>query len=70
MGDWLDNAKAIEELERERSIAAQLARLRPAGPSRTHCLDCEEPIPEKRRALGGVVRCTPCASLTEQGKRR
>jgi len=70
MGDWLDNAKAIEELERERSIAAQLARPRPTGPSRTHCLDCEESIPEKRRALGGVVRCTPCASLTEQGKRR
>jgi len=68
MVDWLDNAKAIEELERERSIAAQLARPRPVGPSRTHCLDCEEPIPEKRRALGGVVRCTPCASLTEQGK--
>ena len=29
MGDWLDNAKAIEELERERSIAAQLAKPRP-----------------------------------------
>jgi phage/conjugal plasmid C-4 type zinc finger TraR family protein len=70
MGDWLDDAKAIEELERERSIVAQLARPRPAGPSRTHCLDCEEPILEKRRALGGVVRCTPCASLTEQGKRQ
>lgn len=70
MGDWLDDAKAIEELERERSIAAQLARLRPAGPSRTHCLDCEKPILEQRRALGGIVRCTPCESLSEKGTRR
>jgi len=70
MGDWLDNAKAIEELERERSIAAQLAQPRPTGPSRSHCQDCDEAIPEKRRALGGKVRCMPCESLSEQGQRR
>jgi phage/conjugal plasmid C-4 type zinc finger TraR family protein len=70
MGDWLDDAKKIEELERERSIQAQLARQRPKGPSRTHCLDCEEPIPEKRRAAPGITRCVPCQSLIEQGQRR
>lgn len=70
MGDWVDDAKSISELERERSIAAQLARPRPSGPSRIHCQDCEEPIPEQRRASPGILRCTPCESLFEQGKRR
>ncbi|WP_123533190.1 TraR/DksA C4-type zinc finger protein [Pseudomonas fluorescens] len=70
MGDWLDDAKAISELERERSIASHLARLRPTGPSRIHCLDCEEPIPEQRRAAPGILRCTPCESFAEKGQRR
>jgi phage/conjugal plasmid C-4 type zinc finger TraR family protein len=65
-----DRAQALELRQREQAIKAQLAGKRPTGPSRTHCLDCEEPILEKRRALGGIVRCTPCESLSEQGKRR
>jgi phage/conjugal plasmid C-4 type zinc finger TraR family protein len=65
-----DRAQALEQRQRDQAIAAQLAQARPSGPSRVHCLDCEEPIPEKRRAQGGIVRCTPCASLTEQGQRR
>jgi RNA polymerase-binding transcription factor DksA len=33
----------------------------PAGESATHCLDCGEPIPEKRRlALAGVRTCIAC----------
>ncbi|ATR85182.1 conjugal transfer protein TraR [Pseudomonas sp. HLS-6] len=70
MVDWFDRAQAQEQRERDKAIAAQLASPRPSGPSRTHCLVCEEPILEKRRALGGIVRCTPCESLSEQGKRR
>lgn len=70
MGDWLDNAKAIEELERERSIAAQLAKPRPTGPSRSHCKDCDNEIPAARQALGGITRCTPCQTTFEKGTRR
>ena len=70
MVDWFDRAQALEQREREQAIKVQLAQPRPAGPSRAHCLDCEEPIPEKRRALGGIIRCTPCESLFEQGKTR
>ena len=70
MGDWLDNAKAIEELERERSIAAQLAQPRPTGPSRSHCKDCDNEIPAARQALGGIARCTPCQTTFEKGTRR
>lgn len=65
-----DRAQALEQRQRDQAIAAQLAQVRPIGPSRTHCLDCEEPIPEKRRAEPGIIRCTPCESLSEQGKRR
>lgn len=70
MGDWLDDAKAIEELERERCIQAQRARPRPSGPSREHCLDCDEQIPAKRQAMGGITRCTPCQTLNERRDRR
>lgn len=65
-----DRAQALEQRQREQAIAAQLARVRPIGPSRSHCLECESPIPEPRQALGGITRCTPCQSLFEQGKRR
>lgn len=65
-----DRAQALEQRQRDQAIAAQLAQVRPIGPSRTHCLDCENPIPEKRQALGGISRCTPCQTIFEQGKRR
>lgn len=65
-----DRAQALEQRQREQAINAQLAKARPTGPSRSHCLDCDEPIPEKRQALGGITRCTPCQSLFEQGKSR
>lgn len=70
MGDWFEQASALEQLEREHAIKAQRARPRPSGPSRIHCLDCEKPIPELRRAQGGILRCTPCESLSERSNRR
>ncbi len=70
MVDWFDRAQALEQREREHAIKAQLARQRPSGPSRIHCLDCENPIPEQRRAQGGITRCTPCQTTFEQGNRR
>lgn len=70
MVDWFDRAQAQEQRERDQAISAQLARPRPTGPSRSHCQDCDEPIPQRRQDLGGVTRCTPCQSLFEQGQRR
>ena len=63
-------AQVLEQRQREQAIAAQLAQPRPIGPSRTHCRDCEKPIPEKRQALGGIIRCTPCQSIAERSDRR
>ncbi|CTQ48620.1 DksA-like zinc finger domain containing protein [Jannaschia donghaensis] len=50
----------------EASINDELARLKarkvPVGQSLTHCADCEEPIPDARRAaLPGVKLCIDCA---------
>jgi len=69
MADWLDRAQALELLQREKAIAAQLAHKRPSGPSRTHCLDCGNPIPAQRQALGGILRDVPCQTIFEQGNR-
>ncbi|EZP65474.1 TraR/DksA family transcriptional regulator [Pseudomonas sp. P7] len=70
MSCLFDRAQALEQRERDQAIAAQLARKRPSGPSLTHCEDCDKPIPEQRRALGGMTHCVPCQSLIEQGQRR
>ena len=65
-----DRAQALEQRQRDQAIAAALAVARPTGPSLTHCEDCSKPIPEKRQALGGILRCVPCQTLIEKGLRR
>ena len=62
-GGWTRDGAVNEQIEA--SIADELARLRarqvPQGESRTHCADCEEPIPEaRRRAIPGVKLCLDC----------
>jgi len=61
-----DRAQALEQRQRDQAIAFQLARTRPIGPSLTHCEDCDQPIPEKRQALGGMTRCVPCQTIFEK----
>jgi phage/conjugal plasmid C-4 type zinc finger TraR family protein len=62
-GGWTRDGAVEEQIEA--SIKDELARLRarpgPAGDSRTHCADCDEPIPEARRqAVPGVKLCVAC----------
>lgn len=60
-----------ETLGRER-VPGVVARLRAEAaarrrqPSRAFCVECEEPIPEKRRALGGVQYCVDCQELIDR----
>ncbi|MCF5721026.1 TraR/DksA C4-type zinc finger protein [Pseudomonas syringae] len=63
-----DRAQALEQKQRDQAIAAQLvlARAQSAGPSLTHCEDCDREIPPARRALGGKTRCVPCQSIFEE----
>ncbi|WP_291737601.1 DksA/TraR family C4-type zinc finger protein [Leisingera sp. F5] len=62
-GGWAQDGAVNEQIEA--SINDELARLkavrRPVGESLTHCAECEEVIPEKRRvAIPGVKLCIDC----------
>ncbi|WP_228284482.1 MULTISPECIES: TraR/DksA C4-type zinc finger protein [unclassified Psychrobacter] len=35
-------------------------------PSRSTCIECDEPIPPKRQALGGVKHCIDCQNALER----
>jgi phage/conjugal plasmid C-4 type zinc finger TraR family protein len=64
-GGWARDGAVNEQIDA--SIEDELKRLqamrRPAGESRTHCAECEEPIPEaRRRAIPGVKLCVDCQS--------
>lgn len=65
-----DRAQATEQRQRDQAIAAQLARPRPIGPSRSECLDCDGEIPAARQALSGILRCVPCQTIFEKGALR
>lgn len=67
-----DRAQALEQRQRDQAINAQLAQARRelAGPSLTHCQDCDNEIPAARQALGGKSRCVPCQSFFEKGVQR
>ena len=62
-GGWSRDGAVNEQIEA--SINDELARLKarrgPSGESRTHCAECDEPIPEpRRRAIPGVKLCIDC----------
>ncbi|MDF1874021.1 DksA/TraR family C4-type zinc finger protein [Vannielia sp.] len=62
-GGWAKDGAVSEQIEA--SISDELKRMQarkgPQGESLTHCADCEEPIPRKRRlALPGVKLCIDC----------
>lgn len=62
-GGWARDGAVSEQIEA--SIDDELARLRarrqPVGDSLIHCAECDEPIPEMRRAaLPRVKLCIDC----------
>ncbi|MCA0919803.1 DksA/TraR family C4-type zinc finger protein [Pseudooceanicola nanhaiensis] len=62
-GGWARDGAVSEQIEA--SISDELKRMQsrrgPMGESLTHCAECEEEIPEKRRvAIPGVKLCIDC----------
>ncbi|WP_375172788.1 DksA/TraR family C4-type zinc finger protein [Pseudooceanicola sp.] len=62
-GGWARDGAVSEQIEA--SIEDELTRMRsrsgPQGESLTHCAECEEEIPEKRRlAIPGIKLCIDC----------
>ncbi len=63
-GDLAAQEQEQYDAQRDERIAAIREKMR--SPSLTHCEDCDAPIPEARRALGGVTRCVECAEIEER----
>ena len=63
-GGWARDGAVQDQIDDTVKDAVLGARARlPAGESLTHCEDCGEPIPERRRqALSGVRTCIACQS--------
>ncbi|HIH9860963.1 TPA: TraR/DksA family transcriptional regulator [Klebsiella pneumoniae] len=70
MPEIIDQANELEELQREAAIARH--RINHAAESSTHCCDCDDEIPERRRdAVAGCQRCAECQEVEEErGKHR
>ncbi|EPK9098881.1 TraR/DksA C4-type zinc finger protein [Klebsiella pneumoniae] len=66
--ELIDQANELAELQWEAAIAK--CRINHHAVSATHCRDCEEEIPERRRELvAGCQRCADCQEeLEERGK--
>lgn len=65
MADDLDRASDLEQLQRDLALQRHATQSGAGQPSRDCCIDCGEPIPERRRALGGMNRCFDCAWINE-----
>ena len=64
MADIIDTAAEIEELQRNAALSAH--RIDRNAVSAEHCEECDEPIPEPRRAaVPGRKTCVSCASDNE-----
>lgn len=60
MADFADDASAVEELQREAALSAH--RINRDAVSATHCVECDEELPEARRRLAGKrIRDARCA---------
>lgn len=65
MPEIIDQANELEELQREAAIARH--RINHAAVSATHCSDCGDEIPERRRdAVAGCQRCAECQEEAEE----
>ncbi len=62
-GGWARDGAVNDQIDAslQDELKRMQARRLPQGVSRTHCVECEEPIPEPRRqAIPGVNLCFDC----------
>ena len=64
---WAPDGAVQDQIDDTITDAVMMARARiPVGESETHCVDCGEPIPERRRqAIVGVRTCIACQSARD-----
>ena len=62
--DIIDNASTLEDLHREAALS--MHRLNHSAVSATHCVECDEELPEARRkAYPGCTMCVSCLAEKE-----
>lgn len=66
MTDLFDRAQALEQRQRDEALARRAVPSR--GASLSHCADCGDDIPERRRAA--VPGCTRCMLCQEDYEKR
>jgi phage/conjugal plasmid C-4 type zinc finger TraR family protein len=68
---WAQDGAVQEQIDA--TVKDAIARVRstlPAGPSLTHCAECDEEIPEGRRlAIPGVRLCVNCQQAQDSQTR-
>ena len=64
---WAPDGAVQDQIDDTITDAVTIARAKmPVGDSETHCVDCGEPIPERRRqAIAGVRTCIECQSARD-----
>ena len=70
-GGWARDGAVQDQIDDTVRDAVDAARARiNRGPSATHCDECGEPIPDKRRELvPGVRKCVECQSGEDRSVR-
>ncbi|WP_420858983.1 DksA/TraR family C4-type zinc finger protein [Marivivens marinus] len=71
-GGWARDGAVSEQIEAsiEDELKRMQARPAPVGDSLTHCAECDEEIPEKRRvAIPGVKLCVECQQERDRQKK-
>jgi phage/conjugal plasmid C-4 type zinc finger TraR family protein len=70
-GGWTADGAVQQQIDDSIKDAVERARAQMAkGTSLTHCEDCEDEIPEARRAaVPGVRLCVPCQSARDEDLR-
>ena len=66
-GGWTRDGAVQDQIDDSIADAVMSARASmPAGESETHCVECGEAIPERRRvAVTGVRTCVACQSIRD-----
>lgn len=70
-GGWSRDGAVQDQIDASVDSAVERVRAQLAGGvSRTHCEDCDAPIPERRRlAVAGVRLCVACQHEEDQANR-
>ncbi|MFT3806304.1 DksA/TraR family C4-type zinc finger protein [Arenimonas sp.] len=65
---WAGDGAVQDQIDATVKDGIKRARSRlPQGPGRSHCEECEAPIPEARRkAMPGVRLCVPCQEAQDR----